>query len=273
MESGRRVSLEQVDAFTRTCFKGNPAAVIEISEDAFPPDRVLQMMAEENNLSETAFWKRRKCELESELVADLRWFTPKVEVDICGHATLATAHSIFNKQPNVKKIFFHTRSGVLEVSTGADGKIEMIFPVFNPKARPDLLELFEQKLGVPAIAEVLWEEPLRDAVVVFPSVDTVLEFKPNMADIASLPSDAIIITAVGSKEGNYDFVYRFFAPKLGIFEDPVTGSAQCSLVPYWRQKLGKDELFSSQVSARTGELWGKMIAGIEGMHAVSFKEE
>lgn len=228
----------QVDAFTDKVFGGNPAAVVPLS--SWPDDSLLQAIAEENNLSETAFF------VSSEKGFNLRWFTPVKEVDLCGHATLAAAHIIFEIIGYSKQVItFETRSGELFVER--KGKLlEMNFPAYPPKLC-DLSEILAQGLGQPPI-EVLAAD---DYLAVFDSEATVRAITPNHALLGQLDLRGVIVTAPGA---DVDFVSRFFAPKYGIPEDPVTGSAHCELAPYWANKLGKNILSAKQVSKRGGTI-------------------
>ena len=228
----------QVDAFATRAFEGNPAAVCPL--DRWLDDRLLQAIAEENNLSETAFF------VPSAKGFQLRWFTPVKEVDLCGHATLATAHIIFEKLGYAQPVItFETRSGDLFVKK-CGAQLEMDFPACPPTpcALPDLL------------AEGLGQRPLEvwsadDYLAVFDSEATVRAITPNQTLLAQLDLRCVVITAAGAKA---DFVSRVFGPKYGIPEDPVTGSAHCALTPLWAGKLGKTVLTAEQVSKRGGQL-------------------
>ena len=232
------MKLYQVDAFTSSLFAGNPAAVVPL--ESWPDDALLQNIAMENNLSETAF-----------LVADdtghtLRWFTPSVEVDLCGHATLAAAWVVFNALgfPG-ERIRFNTASGALYVERNGQ-TLSLDFPS-RPAHPVSSRAPYEQALGIP-LMEVL---QARDTLVVLDSAEQVRNFQPDVAAIGKLDTFAIMITAPGD---DCDFVSRFFAPAKGVPEDPVTGSAHCTLVPYWADRLGKTTLHARQLSARGGEL-------------------
>ena len=229
----------QIDAFTGRVFGGNPAAVVPLTK--WLPDPVLQAIAAENNLAETAFFVR-----QSDHYA-LRWFTPAVEVDLCGHATLATAHLLFTRfEPEAERLRFTTQSGWLEVSRDGD-RLALDF-----QARPPL------PCAVPeSLAAALGTQPVevlgaRDYFVVLRSAEAVRAIKPDFARLATLDRAAVIVTAPGE---DCDFVSRFFAPAMGIPEDPVTGSAHCTLIPYWSRRLGKISLLARQLSARGGELF------------------
>ena len=231
-----QLTLYQIDAFTDKVFKGNPAAVCPL--DSWLADRDLQAIAAENNLSETAFY------VPIEGGFNLRWFTPKAEVDLCGHATLATAFVIFNYSdyPN-NTIKFASRSGELAV-TKSDDLLVMDFPSQpgKPCATPPLLV---EGLGKAPI-EVLSSE---DYMAVFENEEDVIALKPNFDALSKLDLRGVMVTAKGK---DVDFVSRFFAPRHGITEDPVTGSAHCALTPYWSGKLNKTKLSAKQVSKRTG---------------------
>lgn len=233
-----RLNLYQVDAFTSRVFGGNPAAVVPL--DAWLPDATLQAIALENNLSETAFFVK-----EGEGYR-LRWFTPAQEVDLCGHATLASAYVLFHHLARgLQRVEFASRSGPLKVAREGDWLV-MDFPSRPPRAFTPPLEL-AQALGARP-SEVLVS---RDWVAVFDSEAQVRELKPDLTRLAQLDTFAVTVTAPGTE---VDFVSRFFAPRAGVPEDPVTGSAHCSLVPYWAKRLGKTRLTARQVSARGGEL-------------------
>ena len=233
------IPLYQVDAFTGRVFAGNPAAVCPL--EGWLEDGVLQSIAAENNLSETAFFVRRGGHFE------LRWFTPAVEVDLCGHATLASAFVILNYlDPSLNEAVFDTRSGELVVRR--DGELlAMDFPARRPAA-----------CHVPEkLAEALGRRPVatfaaRDLMALYETEAEVRALRPNMDLLAQVETFAVIVTAPGT---DADFVSRFFAPRAGIAEDPVTGSAHCTLAPYWSRRLGKNNLYARQVSARGGELW------------------
>ncbi len=232
--------LYQVDAFASEVFRGNPAAVMPLAE--WLPDGVMQSIAAENNLSETAF-----------LVAngpdyDLRWFTPGVEVDLCGHATLAAAFVVFTQlEPLRESVTFHTRSGPLAV-VREGARLTMDFPA-RPPAACAAPEALLRALGR-APEDVL---RARDYLAVFEREEDVLALQPDFRAIAALDALGVIATAPGT--GGVDFVSRFFAPAAGVPEDPVTGSAHSTLVPYWSQRLGKRKLHARQVSRRGGELF------------------
>jgi PhzF family phenazine biosynthesis protein len=229
----------QVDAFTSKPFGGNPAAIVPLDE--WLPAETMQSIALENNLSETAFFV---CEGDHYA---LRWFTPTFEIDLCGHATLAAAFVIFNVLGTDEQILkFQTKSGQLTVEKQGD-RLVLDFP-----SRPATV------CDVPAgLIEAIGGRPKvvlksRDYMLVYDTEDEVRAINPNFAEILKIPTHAVIVTAPGKDS---DFVSRFFAPEVGVFEDPVTGSAHCTLIPYWARRLGKTEFFARQVSARGGELF------------------
>jgi PhzF family phenazine biosynthesis protein len=233
-----KLPLYQIDAFTSRLFGGNPAAVVTL--DQWLPDDVLQAIAAENNLAETAFV------LPQEDMSMLRWFTPTVEVDLCGHATLAAGHVLFAYHyPSRKKLSFSTRSGVLAVSRDGD-RLSLDFPA-RPGARIEVSDALASALGArPGEAYLA-----RDLLAVFDTEAQVQALRPDFGLVAALDAFAVIVSAPGSA---VDFVSRFFAPRAGIPEDPVTGSAHCTLVPYWTERFGKRKLTAKQLSARVGEL-------------------
>jgi len=234
-----RIPYYQVDAFTARTFGGNPAGVCVLRE--WLPDDVLQRIAAENNLSETAFFTRE------EGFFHLRWFTPTVEMDLCGHATLAPAWVLFSELGQAgDTVKFQSRSGWLIAARRGD-LVELDFPSRPPApcAAPD--ELLRGLGRKPK--EVL---RARDYVAVFESEVEVAALTPDQALLAQVDCLGIIVTAPGQDS---DFVSRFFAPRAGVAEDPVTGSSHCSLIPYWAKRLGKTELFARQISKRGGELY------------------
>ncbi len=231
----------QVDAFTTRRFAGNPAAVMLL--ESFPDDAVLQAVAAENNLAETAF-----------LVSDgedylLRWFTPTVEVPLCGHATLASAAVVMERlAPQRKAVVFHSASGPLQVARTATGYV-MDFPARRsaPVTAPQ-----------PLIAEALGQVPVEvvadrfNYLALLETADQVRRLMPDIAAIAKLDRSGLIVTAPG--DGGYDFVSRYFAPAKGIPEDPVTGGAHCALAPYWAGRLDRSAFRAFQASQRGGEI-------------------
>lgn len=234
-----KIPLYQIDAFASRVFAGNPAAVCPLP--TWLPDATLQAIAAENNLSETAFL------VGADGQYALRWFTPLVEVDLCGHATLAAALVIMRHlEPARTEVRFSSKSGPLVVQQQGD-RLALDFPARPAAPGP-----------VPAgLASALGREPAeilvaRDHLAVYESEEQVRALAPDMTRLAALPCFAVVVTAPGR---DVDFVSRFFAPRAGIPEDPVTGSAHCTLVPYWSKRLGKPELHALQVSKRGGELW------------------
>lgn len=233
------LKLYQLDAFTDRPFAGNPAAVVPLRQ--WLPEAAMQAIALENNLSETAF-----CVPRDDGDFDLRWFTPVVEVALCGHATLATAWVLFNRLGQTgNAVTFHTKSGPLKVSR--DGpRLVMDFPAQPPVPA-----------GIDDVAGALGMMPgavlrARYALAVLSNEAAVLAIRPDFAKVANLDFPALVVTAPGN---HCDFVSRFFAPGLGVDEDPVTGSAHCMLIPYWAERLGRTEMFARQVSSRGGALW------------------
>lgn len=233
------IPIYQVDAFTRTVFSGNPAAVCPLLE--WLPDSLMQEIALENNLSETAFFVPEGDGYR------IRWFTPAAEVDLCGHATLASAYVFFTfMDKTALRVGFASRSGPLRVARSGE-MLTMDFPS-QPPAPCKAPSALVSSLGKTP-KEVLSSE---DYFVVYENEDDVRTLSPDMAGLASLDLRGVIATAPGS---DADFVSRFFAPALGISEDPVTGSAHCALIPYWARRLGKDDLHARQISRRGGELF------------------
>ena len=240
-----RTPIFQIDAFTTRRFHGNPAAVMPL--DKFPEDAVMQAIAAENNLAETAF-----------LVPDgpdyrIRWFTPSTEVPLCGHATLASAATVMERlEPDRNEVVFHSASGPLAVKRAGNGYV-MDFP-----ARPS------KKIATPReLAEALGIAPVEvyaesfNFMAVFKDVSEVRELKPDLAAIARIDRGGVIVTAPG--DGEYDFISRYFAPAKGVPEDPVTGSAHCMLTPYWAERLGKTEMRAYQASERGGEMICRLV--------------
>ncbi len=235
-----KIRLFQVDAFTDRAFSGNPAAVCPL--DRWPHDALMQAIAAENNLSETAFFVPRGAEYE------LRWFTPKAEVDLCGHATLATAFVIFTELGSkADQVVFHTRSGELRVARATKGLV-MDFPAetASPCDVPDDLLA---GLGGSTPRYVLCTR--ERYLVVYSDEAEVASIVPDFTLLMRLPLRGVIVSAPSDAA---DFVSRYFAPKVGVNEDPVTGSAHCVLAPYWAARLGKGALRARQISQRGGDL-------------------
>lgn len=246
------MKLYQVDAFADALFAGNPAAVCPVAE--WPATTLMQRIAAENNLSETAFIVGHDGEYR------LRWFTPMIEVDLCGHATLAAAHVVFNYlEPALSKLSFASRSGPLYVERD-QACLTMDFPVaeLEPCSVPapllDGLGLMPTELyrGVDYMAVLEHEHQVR-------------ELRPDFRRLAELDCRGIIVTAPGVGS---DFVSRFFAPRAGIDEDPVTGSAHCALAPYWAGRLGRKKLFGRQLSARGGKVHCQLVSNVHGEQRV-----
>ncbi|MBM4175689.1 MAG: PhzF family phenazine biosynthesis protein [Ignavibacteria bacterium] len=236
-----KIPLYQVDAFTNKVFSGNPAAVCPLEK--WTDDTTMQKIAAENNLSETAFFVKKDKDLY-----ELRWFTPTMEVDLCGHATLASAFVIFNFiNKNISSVSFETKSGKLKVERTAE-LLSLDFPARDPiPYQPE--ENISAALGLEPM-EILRS---RDLFVVYKNESQIISLSPNFELLKTFKDFlGIIVTAPGN---GYDFCSRFFAPNAGILEDPVTGSAHCSLIPYWSKQLNKNKLHAFQLSQRRGELF------------------
>jgi PhzF family phenazine biosynthesis protein len=230
-----------VDAFTEELFKGNPAGVC-LLEKAIP-DVIMQKIAHENNLAETAFL------LKDGDTYKLKWFTPEVEIDLCGHATLATAFVVMNYvEPKLNKIAFETMSGTLIVTRNED-LFTMDFPSRMPKAIQKN-ELLEEALGCKVLETYL----SRDLIAVVESEEKVKNLQLNIDMLSKISKDIAFAIAVTAKGDTCDFVSRFFAPNAGIIEDPVTGSSHSSLIPFWSERLHKDKMIAKQLSQRGGQL-------------------
>lgn len=253
-----KIPLYQVDAFTNTLFRGNPAAVCPLEE--WLEDQQMQAIAAENNLAETAFLVSRDDHY------DLRWFTPVTEVDLCGHATLASAYMVFQSlNTSLTRVEFSTKSGMLTVEREGS-LLSMNFPS-RPASSCDISDDLVQALGAQP-AEVLLSQ---NYLVVYESEEVIRSLRPDMSRLLTIDCFGFIVTARGN---DVDFVSRFFAPKAGIPEDPVTGSAHCTLVPYWAEKLSKTKLHALQLSQREGELFCENLGDrvkISG-HAVIYSE-
>lgn len=236
-----KLPIYQVDAFTNKLFGGNPAAVVPL--DSWLPKELMQQIAMENNLAETSFFVRK-----SQTDFELKWFTPALEIDLCGHATLAAAKIIFDRlaYPH-EEIHFHTLSGELVVRRNKS-LLSLDFPA-RKALKAEAPEALRKGIGLPP-KEIY---KARDYMLVYDSEEEVLSLNPDMNLLASVENViGIIVTAKGKKS---DFVSRFFAPAAGIPEDPVTGSAHVTLVPYWAAILNKESLHALQVSKRGGELF------------------
>ncbi len=253
-----KLSLYWIDAFTDQPFHGNPAAVVPLEK--WLPDQVMQRVAFENGLAETAFFVPATPNR-----FHLRWFTPGAEVDLCGHATLAAAFTLFTQLGFTGgSIVFDSRSGPLTVTRPQDGKLELDFPARPavPVAPPAALL---QGLG----ATPAFYAQAQANLAVFNTAAEILALQPDFAALATLEQYGTIVTAPGA---GCDFVSRFFAPRVGVPEDPATGSSHCTLVPYWAGRLGKTKLHARQVSARGGEFFCELRGdrvGIAG-HAVLY---
>jgi PhzF family phenazine biosynthesis protein len=238
-----KIPIYQVDAFTENIFSGNPAAVCPL--DSWLPDELMQKIAMENNLSETAFFVRTGNTFE------IRWFTPGTEVDLCGHATLASAHVLFNHLGYEEDIIFlQSKSGNLRVKN-EDELLVLDFPAG-----------FYESITTPSkLTKALGREPLEAGkaldflMAVYYDEKFIENLKPDFQLLKELPYHAIIVTSASKK---VDFVSRMFAPSIGIDEDPVTGSAHTILTPYWSHKLGKVSMHARQISARGGDLYCKI---------------
>ena len=235
-----KLTIYQVDAFAEKVFQGNPAAVIPL-EDWLEED-LMQKIAMENNLSETAFFVKADAEYH------IRWFTPEFEIDLCGHATLASAYIIKNfVEPHLAEVNFTTQKAGSLRAMARDGIYTLDFPARMPQPCKTPRQLFKS-LNISTAVEVLKS---RDYFVVLPNEEAVKNAEPDFALIKELDSVGVIITAKGQSA---DVVSRCFYPGAGIPEDPVTGSAHCNIVPYWSDKLGKTKLFCKQLSPRGGDL-------------------
>lgn len=242
----KSIKLKQyvVDAFTDTVFKGNPAAICILEQ--WLPDNLMLSIAKENNLSETAFSVKNGDHY------DLRWFTPGGEIDLCGHATLATAFILLNYyEPEIDSIVFSTKSGELKVKRRGD-LYEMNFPAYTLQQVPVTEAMAEAMGAMPDEAYMG-----RDLLCVFSDDEVVEHMTPNLEKVKRLDGLLLQVTAK-SKDKTYDCVSRSFAPKLNIVEDPVCGSGHCHIIPYWAKKLSRDELTAYQASPRGGELYCRM---------------
>jgi PhzF family phenazine biosynthesis protein len=236
----RRARLFQVDAFTRRLFAGNPAAVVPLEQ--FPDEATMQAIAAENHLAETAFIVPHESDYR------IRWFTPLLEVPLCGHATLASAAVVMQRlQPGRNEVVFHSASGPLRVHRD-DGSYVMDFPArtVTSTAAPAGLSV---ALGLTPV-EIC--EDKFNYLALLPSAADVRALTPDIAAVARLDRSGLIVTAEG--DANYDFVSRYFAPAKGIPEDPVTGGAHCALAPFWAKRLGKNDFRAFQASRRGGEI-------------------
>lgn len=251
------MKMYQVDAFTQQLFKGNPAAVLVL--DDWLDDALMQNIALENNLAETAFVKR----IDDENY-QIRWFTPQVEVDFCGHATLASAFVLFKDYSQAKTIHFHVKDlGIFIIQQAEDGKIQMNFPIRQPQKVIDYPELLNHVIDQPFKEVYLNAQAY---ILVCESAQDVINATPNLANIRKIAEQYHVSTALTAESAgydvtitaasnDYDYVARYFAPHKGIDEDPVTGSMHTGLAPLWAEKLGKTQLIGYQASARGGKLF------------------
>jgi len=236
------IQIFQVDAFTNKLFAGNPAAVCPLDE--WLSDETMLKIAAENNLAETAFFVKK------DDVYEIRWFTPTIEVNLCGHATLGSAHVIFDclKLEESKVKFYSHRSGNLSVEKQGD-----VLVLDFPRYGVNEIEIDAQLVEAVGMRPLqTWETQGNMVMMLFENESDVAEIAPDMSALAKIPFDEIIVTAKGDSA---DFVSRMFAPRIGIPEDPVTGAIHCSLIPFWAERLGKTELFARQISARGGDLF------------------
>jgi len=248
------MKMYQVDAFTNALFKGNPAAVIVIEQ--WLDEALMQNLALENNLSETAFVKVIDAENY-----EIRWFTPTIEVDFCGHATLASSFVLFKDFTSAKVIQFHVKNlGIFVVSQEADGKIKMNFPIRRAEKITDYPEILSQALSKPFKNVYLNSQAY---IVEYENSQDVIDETPNLELLKQLGKIRTAITAQGTwvdlaltaQAEQYDCISRYFAPANGINEDPVTGSIHTAIAPLWAEKLGKNEVLAYQASQRGGELY------------------
>lgn len=254
-----KLTLYQVDAFTDKLFGGNPAAVIPLKK--WIHDELMQQLAMENNLSETVFFVPSK---DKSVDYDIRWFTPEVEINLCGHATLASAYVIFEiLKDKKKKVIFNSKSGLLTVRKDTQSpplggfRGQMNFPSWKPERITEYPDELLASLGNPDIAGVYKN---RDYLVELLNEEAVRKCKPDFT-LMKRAGEKVIITAPGKLSDTsklsdtYDFVSRFFAPTAGVDEDPVTGSAHAQLIPFWSYKLGKEKMRAKQLSKRGGDIY------------------
>lgn len=235
-----KLKLFQVDAFASKLFSGNPAAVVPLTK--WLDDELMLSIAAENNLSETAFFVEEGDEYS------IRWFTPEVEINLCGHATLASAHVLFNYlNYSRSKIIFNSMSGKLSVEKKENDILALNFPSLKPEL---ILPVDEISKGLGAVPKEFLKSI--DYFLVFENEEEILSINPDFNILKNIPTRGFIVTAKGN---NSDFVSRFFAPGAGVNEDPVTGSAHSQLIPYWSEKLNKNDLYAIQLSKRKGELF------------------
>lgn len=241
-----KLDIYQVDAFTSKPFGGNPAAVVPL--DMWLPDGVMQDIAAENNLSETAFFVKESGRYH------IRWFTPTMEVNLCGHATLASAHVIFHEL-NLEKgsiSFYSEKSGALGVGQRG-GRLALDFPAYD-LTEIEQSDALAQALGI--VPFKVWKAINNGVMVRLATEQDVSELEPDLYAVGQMEFERVYVTAPGT---TCDFASRMFAPKIGIAEDPVTGAMHCTLVPYCAKELGKSELYARQVSPRGGELYCELV--------------
>ncbi len=244
-----KYTLYQVDAFTNKLFGGNPAAVIPL--DTWLDDTLMQTIALENNLSETVFFVSSD---HKDADYDIRWFTPGAEINLCGHATLASAYVLFNILGyNKPEIRFNSKSGILKITRDKE-LISLDFPSWKPERVATYSETLSDILGG---IEIVGVYKYRDLLVELTNEDAVKQCDPDLT-LMKKYFDKMIITAPG-KTNDVDFVSRFFGPGVGIDEDPVTGSAHSQLIPFWSEKLAKKDMYALQLSKRGGKIWCRQI--------------
>lgn len=251
------MKMYQVDAFSQNLFKGNPAAVLVLTE--WLSDELMQQIALENNLAETAFVK-----IIDEVNYEIRWFSPQVEVEFCGHATLASAFVLFKDYCSATQLRFHVKKmGIFIVNQAADGKIHMNFPIRRAEALKEIPALVYQAIDRPVVDVYINAQAY---ILVCESEQDVREAKPNFDIIRELGCDQLLRTAITAAANtrdvaitalaeHYDYVARYFAPHIGINEDPVTGSLHTGLAPFWAERLNKTDLIAYQASQRGGTLY------------------
>lgn len=251
------MKMYQVDAFSQKLFKGNPAAVLVLTE--WLSDELMQQIALENNLAETAFVK-----IIDEVNYEIRWFSPQVEIEFCGHATLASAFVLFRDYCTVKQLRFHVKKmGIFIVDQAADGKIHMNFPIRRAEKLLEVPELIDQAIDRPIVEVYINAQAY---ILVCASEQDVREAKPNLDIIRQIGSEKLLRTAITAaadthdvaitaSADEYDYVARYFAPNVGINEDPVTGSLHTGLAPFWAERLNKTALIAYQASQRGGTLY------------------
>jgi len=237
-----KLTLYQVDAFTSTLFKGNPAAVVPLEK--WIDDELMQQLAMENNLAETVFFVPSK---QTGADYDIRWFTPEFEINLCGHATLASAFILFEFLGFKKsKLVFHSQSGILKVE-----KKNTLYEMDFPSWKPERIDIYPENIvGILGIKEIIGTYKYRDLLIEVATEEEVLTAKPDFTALKKI-KEMVILTAPGKEA---DFVSRFFAPSAGIDEDPVTGSAHSQLIPFWSEKLNKKKMFAKQLSKRGGDI-------------------